>query len=174
MSAPPLQFGASAPKGWVRPSEATISWEQATSANGPLRYTVVLDGRRLPAPAGVTSMRLNPHELASGKHRVQVLATDVFGESALTAPTLLEIDGVPPTVSIATTGGGHTVTVRVSDRYSGVDKRAVEVSFGDGSGGRGRERFHHTYARAGIYRVVVHVRDKLGVSGVVRRLVSVP
>ena len=50
---------------------------------------------------------------------------------------------------------------------------AISVSFGDGHSARGRKRFRHRYARAGIYRVVVHVRDKLGNAGVVRRLVSV-
>jgi hypothetical protein len=31
----------------------------------------------------------------------------------------------------------------------------------------------HRYAHAGVYQIVVHVRDKLGIAAVVRRLVSV-
>jgi hypothetical protein len=174
VSAPALQFVVSAPKVWVRPSEASIQWEPAASADGPLRYTVVLDGRRLSTPAGVTSMQLSGAGLSSGVHRVQVLATDIFGQSILTAPTPLKIDSVPPTVSITARRGGRAVSVRVTDRYSGVATHAISVSFGDGTSARGRKRFLHTYARAGVYEVIVHVRDKLGVSGVVRRLVSVP
>jgi PKD domain len=174
VSAPPLQFQVTAPKGWVRPSEANIQWEDAASANGPLRYTVLLDGRRLPTPAGATALHLTARGLSSGRHEVQVLATDLFGRSALTAPTPLKVDGVPPSVSIATANGGRTVTVRVSDRYSGVDRSAVTVSFGDGRSGHGRVRFRHTYTHAGAYRVVVHVRDRLGVSGAISRVVSAP
>src|SRR6202043_134627 len=33
VSAPPAQFAASAPKGWVKPSAAAVSWEEAQSAN---------------------------------------------------------------------------------------------------------------------------------------------
>jgi hypothetical protein len=63
--------------------------------------------------------------------------------------------------------------VRVSDSYAGVDMHDVIVSFGDGHSARGRKRFTHRYARGGVYRVVVHVRDKLGETGVVSRWVKV-
>jgi hypothetical protein len=49
----------------------------------------------------------------------------------------------------------------------------VSVSFGDGAGAHGRARYVHRYARAGVYRVIVHVRDRIGNQGVVRELVSV-
>ena len=54
------------------------------------------------------------------------------------------------------------MSVRVSDRYSGVDTKAITVSFGDGHSARGKKRAQHTYAHAGIYRITVHVRDNLG------------
>jgi hypothetical protein len=174
VSAPPEQFAVSAPKKWVLPSQALVEWEPATSANGPITYTVVVDGRRLATPAGVKSMRLGSVGLASGTHRVQVLATDIVGQSVLTPPTPLKLDATPPSVSIVAGRRGRVLHVRVSDRYSGVEKGAVSVSFGDGSRARGRERFSHTYARPGVYHVIVYVRDRLGVSGVVSRLVSVP
>ncbi len=174
VSAPPAQFIVSAPKGWIRPSQASVEWEGAASANTPLRYTVILDGRRVATPAGVTTMRLDTRGLSSGEHQLQVLATDIFGQSTLTAPTALKIDGVPPGVRIAKARGGHAISLSVTDRYSGVDTHAVKVSFGDGTSARGHNRFQHTYKSAGIYHLVVHVRDNLGVSGVVRRLVSVP
>ena len=64
--------------------------------------------------------------------------------------------------------------MRVSDAYSGVDARAVQRQLRRRrTAPRGRKRFAHRYAHAGVYQVVVHVRDKLGNAGVVRRLVSV-
>jgi hypothetical protein len=172
-TAPPAELVISAPKVWVKPSQAVVSWSAATSADGPLRYHVVLDGRELATPAGAPQMRIGPRGLGSGRHRVQLLATDIDGQSTLSPPSTLLVDDVPPTVRIARVQGGHAVSVRVGDAYSGVDKQAVSVSFGDGHSSRGRVRVSHRYAHAGIYQVVVNVRDKLGNAGVVRRLVSV-
>jgi PKD domain len=171
VTAPPAGLLIDAPKGWVEPSQAAVSWQPGTSADGPLRYQVVLDGRAQPTPAGTSQLRLDPRGLGSGRHRVQLLATDADGQATLSPPATLEVDGVPPTVRIHVRGG--TVSVRVSDPYAGVDARAVSVSFGDGALAGGRTSLRHRYARGGVYQVVVHVRDKLGNVGVVRRLVSV-
>lgn len=54
VSAPPDTFVVSVPKGWLEPSQAVIKWLPAVSANGPLAYTVVLDGHALATPAGVS------------------------------------------------------------------------------------------------------------------------
>ena len=173
VTAPPAELIFSVPKGWVKPSEATITWQPAVSADGPLRYSVVLDGRREDAPAaGASSLRLNPLGLGAGRHRVQLLATDINGQSTLSSPSPLLIAG-PPSVQVARARGGYGVSVRVSDSYSAVDTKAVTVSFGDGHSARGRKRFEHRYAHRGVYRVVVHVRDNLGESGVVSRWVKV-
>jgi hypothetical protein len=158
------------PKGWIEPSRARVSWLPAASANGPLTYTAVLDGRRVPTPAGASSVSFDPRGLGSGVHRVQVLATDVYGQSTLSAPSELLIDGQQPVVRVSRRGAA--VTVRVSDAQSGVDVHAVSVSFGDGTRAKGRTLYHHRYAHAGAYTIVVHVRDKLGNQGTVRRLVS--
>jgi PKD domain len=173
VSAPPDTFVVSVPKGWIKPSQAQISWEPADSANGPLSYTVVLDGHRLATPAGAFALAIDPRELGDGVHEVQLLATDIYGQSTLTPPFKLKIDGQPPHVEIARAMGGYGVSVRVSDTQSGVDTHAVSVSFGDGQKASGRSLFEHRYAHAGVYTIVVHVRDKLGNRGTVRRLVSV-
>ena len=68
---------------------------------------------------------------------------------------------------------GQGVSVRVSDRLSGVKASAVNVSFGDGHVTRGHARTSHRYAHAGVYQVVVHVADELGVGGTVRKAVDV-
>ena len=164
VTAPPTELVMSVPKGWIKPSQATITWQPAVSADGPLRYSVVLDGRALPAPAGASSLRLDPLGLGAGRHRVQLLATDINGQSTLSSPSPLAIAG-PPSVSIARARGGHGVSVRVSDAYSAVDAHDVIVSFGDGHSARGHRRFEHRYAHGGVYRVVVRVRDKLGERG---------
>jgi hypothetical protein len=172
VTAPPFQFVLTVPQSWVKPSEAVVAWEPAPSANGPLRYMVVLDGRRLATPAGTYQLRLSSRGLGSGSHQVQVLATDVFGQSTLSAPSTIRVDGVPPSVKVKRIDGGHAVSVRVSDRYSGVDAKAIAVSFGDGHSARGRSSFHHSYSHAGIYTITVQVRDNLGNKALVRRLVS--
>ena len=104
---------------------------------------------------------------------MQLLATDIDGQATLSTPSTLLVDGVPPTVKITRARGGYGITVRVSDAYTGVDKQAVSVSFGDGHTAGGRVRFSHRYSHGGVYQVVVRVRDKLGNTGIVRRLVSV-
>jgi hypothetical protein len=166
VSAPPSSFVTNVPKGWIKPSQAKISWLAAASADGPLSYTVVLDGHKLPTPAGADGLTINPHELGDGVHEVQVLATDVYGQSTLSALSPLKVDGQPP-------GGGYGVAVRVGNAESAVAVQSVSVSFGDGTQTTGHKLVRHRYTRAGVYTVVVRVRDKLGNRGVVRRLVSV-
>jgi hypothetical protein len=172
-TAPPAQLVLGVPNGWVKPSQAVISWQPAQSANGPLSYQVVLDGRPLPTPAGAFELHLDRRRLGDGRHRVQVLATDIDGQATLTPPATLLVAGRAPSVKITRALGGRGVRVRITDPYAGVEARRVKVSFGDGSRARGRARFSHRYRRAGVYRVVVEVRDKLGNRGVVRQLVSV-
>ena len=171
-TAPPARFVVTPPKGWVRPAQALVAWQPAPSADGPLTYHLVLDGRAQPAPAGALAAHVPPRGLGSGRHTVQVLATDADDQSTLSPPATLLVAGVPPTVRIATTGG-TVVRVRVRDRFAGVDARAVAVTFGDGAGAHGRTELTHRYAHAGVYRVVVHVRDAIGNAGVVSQWVSV-
>lgn len=97
VTAPPGRFFFSVPHGWIKPSQASVEWSTSSSANGPLTYTVVLDGHELATPAGATSMALVPPELPDGVHKVQMLVTDANGESMLTAPQRLLIGKPPPT-----------------------------------------------------------------------------
>ena len=173
VTAPPEPFVITTPKGWIKPSQAQVSWEPAVSADGPLKYTVVLDGRLLPTAAGAFAYRFTPRGLGDGDHAVRVLATDIYGQSILTAPSTLQIDGRPPTVKVTRTQGNVGVTVRIIDTKSGVDAKAISVSFGDGLSAHGRTLFRHRYAHAGVYKIVVKVRDNLANEGVVRELVSV-
>jgi len=172
-TAPPVQLILSIPKGWIKPAQALVSWLPATSADGPLTYRVVLDGHSLPTADGASQLQLDTHRLGSGRHRVQLLATDIDAQAALSAPSTLLVDGQPPAVKLTRAVQGFGVRVRISDAYSGLDTHAVSVSFGDGSSAHGRSSFLHRYAHAGIYRVSVHVRSKIGSAGVVSEWVSV-
>ena len=172
-TAPPAPFVVTVPKGWIKPSQALLSWLPASSSDGPLSYEVVLDGHAQAVPGGALQARIDTRGLAPGRHTVQVLAIDIDGQSTLSAASTLELDGVPPTVKIATTRHDSAVSVLVSDHFSGVDVGGVSVTFGDGQAAHGRARFTHRYARAGVYRVSVTVRDKLGNRGIVRQLVAV-
>jgi hypothetical protein len=173
VTAPPVRFVVSVPKTWIKPSQAAISWLPAESANGPLRYTVVLDGRRQATPPGVYSLQLDTRALSSGVHQVQVLATDIFGGSTLTPASAIKVDGGSPTVKITRTRGDHAVQVRLSDQYSGLAVKSIKVAFGDGSHAAGKKSAVHTYGKPGVDQVVVEVVDKLGNKATVRKLVSV-
>ncbi len=173
VTAPPVRFVVTAPKGWIKPSRAVVGWLPAPSANGPLRYTVVLDGRRVPTPTGVFSLHLNARGLGSGRHNVQVLATDIFGQATLTPASAMRVDDGPPTVKISRSKNGSAVSVRVRDPNSGLVVKTVTVSFGDGKRAGGRKSLGHHYAHAGVYQIVVKARDRLGNKATVRRLVSV-
>lgn len=172
VTAPPVRFVVTVPKTWIKPAGAVISWLPAASANGPLRYNLVLDGHRLATPAGAYSQRIDPRGLRNGLHKVQVLATDIFGQATLTPALPLRVDAGPPSVKVRRAGGAGVV-VRVSDPNSGVAAKYVTVSFGDGKRAAKGKVFRHRYAHGGVYQVVVNVRDQLGNKGTVRKLVSV-
>ncbi len=171
VTAPPAAFIVTVPKVWVKPARAVVSWEPAETANGPLRYSVVVDGHAHPVPAGALSAHVQTRGLSSGRHRLQILATDINGQSTLSAAAALLVDGSPPSVRIARAAGG--ISVRVSDRFSGLVARSVSVSFGDGHSSAGRSRVSHRYARAGVYLVTVRAKAKIGNGGVVRQWVTV-
>jgi hypothetical protein len=145
----------------------------AESANGPLTYAVVLDGRRMATPSGALSLHLDTRGLSSGTHKVQVLSTDIFGQSTLTPAFALKVDGGSPSAKITRTQGDHAVLVRLSDPNSGLAPKTIEVSFGDGLRAGKRKSIAHRYAHAGVYQVVVQVSDKLGNKATIRKLVSV-
>lgn len=173
VTAPPVRFVVEVPKVWIKPSQAAITWLAAESANGPLRYTVVLDGRLQATPPGAFSLHLDTRGLSSGTHKVQVLATDIFGQSTLTPASTIKIDGGPPSVRIVRADRGSGVAIRIGDANSGLATGTIRVSFGDGATAKKRKSVSHRYAHGGVYQVVVQVSDKLGNKTTVRKLVSV-
>lgn len=171
-SAVPAGFIVEVPKGWIKPSRVRIAWEPAASANGPISYTLVLDGHRLGGGSAARSMVIGPQLLSSGIHTVQVLAVDRYGQATLTTATKLRIDGQAPEAKVRRISAA-SVEVAVRDPQSGVVGRLISVSFGDGSHTRGRRRARHRYAHAGTYSVLVGVRDAVGNRRTIRLRVSV-
>jgi hypothetical protein len=169
---PPVQLVMNVPRGWVRPSRVAVSWQPATSANGPLSYQLVVDGRLAGPRSPALSQRVDTRRLGTGKHRVQVLVTDIDGQALLSSASALQTDGSPPSVSVRGRGG-HGVSVRLADSGAGLAKRSLSVSFGDGSRTTGRASSQHRYAHAGVFQIVVRASDKLGNRETVKRLVSV-
>jgi len=172
ISAPPTSVVAATPPGWIKPSQARVEWTTASSANGPLLYTVVLDGRRLRTPEGVQEMTL-PTDLPDGVHHVQILVTDASGQATLSAPSPLHIGTPAPAVSVRSADAGHGVGVRVSAHGRRLLVRSVEIDFGDGARSNAVAAVVHRYARPGRYLVVVRARTQAGTSTVTRREVSV-
>ncbi len=171
VSAPPAELILNAPRGWIKPTQAQISWAPAASANPPTTYSLVLDGHKILSTTELQAT-IEPQHLGDGFHRLQLLAIDSDGEATLSAVSPLSVDGTPPTVKVTHTDAGQSLVVRVRDRYSSVETHAVSVSFGDGTRAHGRARFVHHYAHAGVYQLVVHVRDQIGNEGVIHEQVS--
>jgi hypothetical protein len=171
-TAPPARFLVSVPSEWVNAAHARVSWLPAPSTNGPVTYAVVRDGIVLPVRSGATQLRLDTRGLASGVHLIQVLATDANGQATLTRARSLQLDDQPPTVHIHR-ARGRTLALSIIDPNSGVNKRSVWVSWGDGARAHGRALLRHRYPRAGIYTIVVRAGDRVGNRGVVRHMVSV-
>jgi hypothetical protein len=162
VSAPPQAFGLTVPRGWVRPSRATVRWEAPQTAVGGLTYGLVLDGRTI--ASNLTERRMKPSAalLGSGVARVKVIATDRLGGDVISNPAKLKVDARPPSLDLQVRRARGEVTVRLKDKESGLAKGSVRIDFGDGSRKRGVAVAHHRYARAGHYKVTVRARDRVG------------
>jgi hypothetical protein len=158
--APPGQFEATTPVGWVRGSRATVSWEAPSEAFGGTSYEVLVDGHVRSRHVSATTLRLDPRALGDGVHRVQVLATDGVGQQTMTPEATLKIDANPPEATLRRRG--RQVTVRVVDRGSGAVAGSTTIAFGDGTSARHKLKMRHTYAAGGTYTIVVHSRDRVG------------
>lgn len=173
VQAPPAQFIADLPLGWVTADAATISWEPPFDAVEGLTYTVYVDGK--PRVKGITglSASLPVAGLGDGVHRIQVLATDAAGQQTMSGARNLKVDVNPPMVTAKLIDSGRGVRVTVRDRASGVDVGATHIAFGDGAHSSGHVNASHAYARPGRYTITAQVRDNAGNHATVRLRVEV-
>ena len=171
--APPSDFLAETPVGWVKGTAAKITWQATAEAFGTTTYALLVDGQVRQRGLKSLSARLNPSGLGNGIHRVQVLATDSLGQQTMTPPAELKVDANPPQVQVSK-AGARRVRVRIVDHAAGAVARDTRIAFGDGTRTvTGKLRARHTYAKAGVYTIVVHDRDRVGIGGVARIRVQV-
>lgn len=162
VQSPPAPFDLDVPLGWVRATEASISWEAATDAEAGVTYSVYVDGKQRISGLTGLSARLSPTGLGDGIHQVQVLAVDPSGDETMSEALPLKIDANPPTVQVSLIDARHGVKVTVRDRASGVDSHATRISFGDGGHANNRATARHVYRSRGTYTITAKVRDKVG------------
>ncbi len=162
VQAPPAPFNVQTPSSWVRGAVAGVSWEATSDAVAGVTYTVYVDGvPRLRELTGLAA-QLRSRGLGDGVHGVQVLATDGAAQQTMSSEHSLKIDANPPTVKVSMIDRRRGVRVRIRDGASGVDARAIRVSFGDGQRSGKRATAAHEYRKAGPYTITVRVRDKVG------------
>lgn len=162
VSAPPASFGIEVPKKWVRPPRAKVRWKPPASAVGGFSYGLVLDGRIV--RSHIQRQRITPPAtlLGSGVRKVRVIATDRLGGEVVSRPVKLRVDGQPPVLRFRVRRGRGEVVLRLKDAQSGLARKTVRVSFGDGSGARAEAKIHHRYPRSGHYKLRVRARDRVG------------
>ncbi len=171
VTAPPAPFAVTVPKGWIRPSQMRAAWTAAASANGPLTYQPVLDGRVISTAQSGLSFTFPRRLLSTGVHEVQVLARDIFGQEQLSAIEQVKVDGTPPVARFYR--HGQVLSVRLADSGSGLLASSVQISFGDGARVSGRGAGTHRYAHGGSYTVYVTARDAVGNTLTLRRRIRV-
>jgi hypothetical protein len=164
---PPQNFYAFAPIGWVGPNDERLTWQAAKNVIGGVTYSVEVDGRIRARGLYGLSYQFSPRGLGAGVHRVRVIATDSVSEETFTPVTKLKVDPTAPRVKVKQLSKDR-FEVLVKDRASGVHARATVISFGDGSHPvTGKTSAVHSYA-PGLYRIVVHCANNVGIQAVDR------
>jgi len=159
---PPHKFFTFTPIGWVKATRARLSWDQATNVIGRVTYSVVIDGQVKASGLTGLAYRLRARGLGDGIHHVEVIATDSAGEETVSPKAELQVDADPPLVTVRHLSQGR-VRVRVHDSYSGVEKRATLISFGDRSRPvQHRTTVVHAYVRPGRYLITIRCADRVG------------
>lgn len=152
---------------WVRPAQASVTWERPASGVGGLRYDVLLDGQPVGRDLFGTFFQLPEDGLDDGPHQVRVRARDRSGQAAFSPAVTVRVDGTAP-VARATVRG-RRVVVQVLDRAggdsgtaSGVNADKTRITWGDGAVSGGRKLAGHTFRRPGLRIVRVTTKDRAG------------
>jgi hypothetical protein len=173
VQAPPQPFVVFVPLAWVRADAVTLSWEEAPDAVAGDTYAVYVDGKQRIAGLTTLSAHLNARALGNGIHHVQVLATDPAGQHTLSDLAAIKIDADPPIVKLALIYHGRGVRVNITDAASGVDAKATQVAFGDGTRSGSGATVTHLYRHGGTYLITARVRDNAGNGSIVHLRVTV-
>jgi hypothetical protein len=174
--APPGEFVAETPSGWVRSGRIPIEWETPVGGAIPVTYAVLVDDQQVVEGLTETRYTLKPGDVGSGVHVIQIQATDALGQVVASVPATLMVDRTPPRIAVGVHGA--MLTVRVSDQprgqTPGLARGSLRVVLGNGHTVRGRAKVRYRYAHAGTYTVLVSAADKAGNRRTVRRRVRVP
>jgi hypothetical protein len=162
VSAPPTRLTLEAEGKWQRPNQVVLHWLAPVSAVGSLRYSTLIDGRSVMTGIAQLKFHPTPAQMGEGALSVQVLATDALGESVLSEPKTIKVDGAPPEAKLNLQPGRGRLTVKLADAGVGLAPGSAIVNFGDGEVKRHGADFAHVYVKAGTYRVSVKAKDRLG------------
>ena len=174
VQAPAAGFTLTGPLGWVKPSHAILTWGPARATLGPVRYSVVLDGRTIAAGLRERQYQLPARGLGSGRYRVQIIATDDAAQQTPTPVARLKVDASPPEVT-AEPLAQRRVRVRLLDAYSGVRGPGTVIAFGDGTVPvRNELTAVHRYRASGRYLVTIHCASMVGNRAVDHLWVRIP
>ncbi|HEV2059417.1 MAG TPA: hypothetical protein VGR11_08665, partial [Solirubrobacteraceae bacterium] len=177
---PPGFFAGYTSQRCCQPAHPRLSWKPSFNLWGPLRYVVSVDGR----PVGETTdtfLRL-PAPLSAGRHRWQVVAVDVRGQSKSARTRTLRVDARAPSLVVRYQRTGRVVTLSVRARDPGLrgrtaaGVRSIVVSWGDrtkGARGSSAVRASHRYRRSGSYPLQITASDRAGNERTSRRTVRV-
>jgi hypothetical protein len=195
VDAPPDPFLVLLPSGWQRKPRIRVAWDRTRNAIGGVRYSVSVDDEPVLERLGRLHATLSRDDVENGKHRVQIFAVDEAGQETGSRSGRLLVDRRGPRVKFKRRGRRMVVIVSdgARDAGSGLRRRSVQVSFGDGrragssraSGAARRSarkqrkrkatvvRVRHFFGDAGRYRVRVTARDRAGNRIAVSRKVRV-
>ncbi len=197
VDAPPDPFLVLLPSGWQRKRRVPIAWDRTLNAIGGVRYSVSVDDEPVIESLRALRARLSRDDVEDGRHEIQVFATDEAGQETGSRTGRLLVDRHGPRVRLRPRGLRLVVVVTDGPKSagSGLRRRSVKVSFGDGGtgrpgrsarasvrrgngarGGRGKAatvRVRHSFGHAGRYRLRVSARDRAGNRTLLRRTVRV-
>lgn len=132
VDAPPDPFLVLLPTGWQRKKRIRIDWDPSRNAVGGVRYSVSVDDEPVAENLKRLHAVLKPDDIGSGRHRIQVFATDDVGQETGSRVARLLVDRRRPRVKLRRRG--RRVTVVVTDgkkrANSTLRKRSVKVNFG--------------------------------------------
>jgi len=172
VDAPPRDFLVVAPQDWIRRRRTAISWQAAASAVSPVTYTVSIDDE--PVKEGIRGLGtvLGRNELDDGRHTLEMIAIDSFGQETTARAEELNVDRTRPRARLKRKRG-RRLSVRVADATSRLRRSSVSISWGDRTRTKRRPRATHRYRRAGRYRVTIKARDRAGNRATIRKRVRI-
>jgi hypothetical protein len=152
-----------------------LAWSASFDLWGPLTYRPVVDG----VPVGETQgTRLAlPADLADGVHTWTVSATDRRGQTIVSKPGTLRVDGTPPALTFKLAGvkvAGRTLslTAQAADPAPASGLLRTVISFGEGNRVFSRSA-KHVYAKGGKYTLRISATDRAGNATVLKRVITI-